>query len=48
MSLHDEMALYQKRLEVHHEKEMGVAQNGGGSGLPVDPPPVYREEEPPE
>lgn len=44
MSLHDEMAQYQKRLEVHHEKELG---NGGGSGLPVDPPPVYRAEDPP-
>ena len=42
-SLHEEMAVYQKRLQVHHEKEMLDAQGGGSSTLPVDPPPVYRE-----
>ena len=42
-SLHEEMAVYQKRLEVHHEKEILDAQGGSGSGLLTDPPPVYRE-----
>ncbi|KAF7793781.1 hypothetical protein EIP86_004902 [Pleurotus ostreatoroseus] len=44
MSLHDEMAQYQKRLEVHHEKEMNSAQAGEGSGVLADPPPEYREQ----
>lgn len=42
-SLHDEMAAYQKRLEIHHEKEMNTRDDVGGSGMPSDPPPVYQE-----
>ncbi|KAJ3537832.1 hypothetical protein NM688_g6616 [Phlebia brevispora] len=45
MSLHDEVALYQKRLEAHHEKEIGASAAEEGFRIPVDPPPEYREAE---
>ena len=42
--LHSEMAAYQKRLEAHHEKEMQVRDDVGGSSVPLEPPPEYREQ----
>lgn len=41
--LHSEMATYQKRLEVHHEKELLVRDEEAGGGVPLEPPPMYQE-----
>ncbi|KIP06602.1 hypothetical protein PHLGIDRAFT_13763 [Phlebiopsis gigantea 11061_1 CR5-6] len=42
-TLHSEMASYQKQLEAHHEKEMQVRDDAGGSRVPLEPPPEYQE-----
>lgn len=43
-TLHSEMAVYQKRLEAHHEKEMQARDDAAPSGgLPLEPPPEYQE-----
>lgn len=44
--LHSEMTAYQKELEAHHEKEMQVRDDVGGSNIPLEPPPEYREQLP--
>lgn len=44
--LHSEMTAYQKELEAHHEKEMQVRDDVGGSSIPLEPPPEYREQLP--